>query len=50
MIDLIKVLDQTKAVAEEAGAFIRKERQFFDVKNVEAKRVERSRFVCGQAG
>jgi myo-inositol-1(or 4)-monophosphatase len=37
MIDLIKVLDQTKAVAEEAGAFIRKERQFFDVKNVEQK-------------
>ncbi|WP_194973709.1 inositol monophosphatase family protein [Aquiflexum lacus] len=37
MIDLLKVLDQTKAVAEEAGAFIRKERQFFDVKNVELK-------------
>jgi myo-inositol-1(or 4)-monophosphatase len=37
MIDLLKILNQTKAVAEEAGAFIRKERQFFDVKNVELK-------------
>ncbi|WP_373520559.1 inositol monophosphatase family protein [Aquiflexum sp.] len=37
MIDLLKVLNQTKVVAEEAGAFIRKERQFFDVKNVEQK-------------
>jgi myo-inositol-1(or 4)-monophosphatase len=37
MIDLLKVLNQTKAVAEEAGAFIRKERQFFDLKNVEQK-------------
>lgn len=37
MIDLIKILNETKIVAEEAGAFIRKERQFFDVKNVEQK-------------
>lgn len=37
MIDLLKILNQTKVVAEEAGAFIRKERQFFDVKNVEEK-------------
>lgn len=37
MIDLLKILNQTKTVAEEAGAFIRKERQFFDLKNVEQK-------------
>jgi myo-inositol-1(or 4)-monophosphatase len=37
MIDLLKILNQTKEVAEEAGAFIRKERQFFDIKNVEEK-------------
>lgn len=37
MIDLSQVLDQTKNVAKEAGAFIRKERQHFDLKKVEEK-------------
>lgn len=37
MIDLNQVLDQTKSVAKEAGAFIRKERQHFDLKKVEEK-------------
>lgn len=37
MIDLSQVLDQTKSIAKEAGAFIRKERQHFDLKKVEEK-------------
>lgn len=37
MIDLNQVLDQTKSIAKEAGAFIRKERQHFDLKKVEEK-------------
>ncbi|MCH7414031.1 inositol monophosphatase [Belliella sp. R4-6] len=37
MIDLNQVLDQTKDIAKKAGAFIRKERQHFDLKKVEEK-------------
>ncbi|MFD2035110.1 inositol monophosphatase family protein [Belliella marina] len=37
MIDLNQVLDQTKEVAKRAGAFIRKERQHFDLNKVEEK-------------
>ncbi len=37
MIDLNLILDQTKEIAKEAGAFIRKERQHFDLKTVEHK-------------
>ncbi|AFL83816.1 inositol monophosphatase/fructose-1,6-bisphosphatase family protein [Belliella baltica DSM 15883] len=37
MIDLNQILDQTKSIAKEAGAFIRKERQHFDLKKVEEK-------------
>ena len=37
MIDLLQILEQTEKVAREAGAFIRKERKSFDLKNVETK-------------
>lgn len=37
MIDLLPILEQTQKVAREAGAFIRKERQTFDLKKVEHK-------------
>lgn len=37
MIDLLPILEQTQKVAREAGAFIRKERQSFDLKKVEQK-------------
>nr|WP_157466155.1 inositol monophosphatase family protein [Belliella baltica] len=36
-MDLNQILDQTKSIAKEAGAFIRKERQHFDLKKVEEK-------------
>ncbi|MDO9552754.1 inositol monophosphatase family protein [Rhodonellum sp.] len=36
-MDLSEILDKTKKVAIEAGAFIRKERQFFDLKRLEYK-------------
>ena len=35
--ELSKLLDQTQNIAKSVGAFIRKERQHFDVKNVEHK-------------
>lgn len=37
MIDLLPILQQTEKVAKEAGAFIRKERQSFDLNKVEQK-------------
>jgi myo-inositol-1(or 4)-monophosphatase len=37
MRDLKSILDQTKEAAKEAGAFIRKERQYFNLKRVEYK-------------
>ncbi|MCS4435555.1 inositol monophosphatase family protein [Aquiflexum gelatinilyticum] len=37
MIDLLPILQQTEIVAKEAGAFIRKERQSFDLNKVEQK-------------
>ncbi|MCH7401406.1 inositol monophosphatase [Belliella kenyensis] len=37
MIDLNLILDQTKSIAKEAGAFIRRERQVFDISKVESK-------------
>ena len=37
MIDLNVILDQTKEIAKEVGAFIRRERQHFDLASVEAK-------------
>jgi myo-inositol-1(or 4)-monophosphatase len=37
MIDLLHILAQTQKVAREAGAFIRKERQSFDLNKVEQK-------------
>ena len=37
MMDLLPILEQTKKVALEAGAFIRKERQSFDLNKVEQK-------------
>ncbi len=35
--ELKRLLEQTQEVAKSVGAFIRKERQHFDVKNVEHK-------------
>jgi myo-inositol-1(or 4)-monophosphatase len=37
MMDLLPILEQTKKVALEAGAFIRQERQSFDLRKVETK-------------
>lgn len=37
MVDLVEVLERTKAVAKEAGSFLREERKIFDRQKVEQK-------------